>query len=119
MVSNDLNAIPLVDMSMIEPILQLAGAERVQTIIDSFWVSVEELLNQFLDAYLAQDQEAYKRAAHSIKGAAANIGANRLSEIARQLENASDDETKALFVELETCLRDTRPAIAKKMAQAA
>ena len=37
----------------------------------------------------AEHQDAVRRAAHSLKGSAANLGATRLAELARQLEHAN------------------------------
>jgi HPt (histidine-containing phosphotransfer) domain-containing protein len=49
----------------------------------------QRLLGELQAAMASADAEAVRRAAHSIKSTSANIGANRLSQLARSLEHAA------------------------------
>lgn len=49
----------------------------------------QRLLGELQAAMTSADADAVRRAAHSIKSTSANIGANRLSQLARTLEHAA------------------------------
>ena len=63
-------------------------------IIRSFEQDLARLVRQMVDAARADDVEDYRRAAHSLAGAAGSIGAKSLEAMARQAMRR-DDRTPA------------------------
>lgn len=107
----------------LEPMMLSIDWEQLHAISDDNAEFERELLQIFVDdtdarlaiAHLAlkeQDQEQLARAAHHIKGASANIGVNRMQQVALQLEqcvllnNFADVET--LLTQLEKILDEVR-----------
>jgi HPt (histidine-containing phosphotransfer) domain-containing protein len=58
----------------------------LREIIEIFFQEVERNSKDLRDAFSARDQKKFVRAAHSIKGAAANVGAMRVSALAGKIE---------------------------------
>ncbi|TPG60572.1 hypothetical protein EAH89_04225 [Roseomonas nepalensis] len=86
-------------MSAIDP--QVAGqlAEELPhdvfvRIIHTFEQDLARLVRQMVDAARAGDADGYRRAAHSLAGAAGSIGAKTLESLARQAM-CRDDRTPA------------------------
>ena len=79
--------------------------ELYEEICEIFRVDVPGIIDQLKASYAGNDIPTATRHAHSIKSAAANIGATDLSETARSTENAlrsgSFDHIPALFSELD------------------
>ncbi|WP_462322796.1 Hpt domain-containing protein [Halochromatium sp.] len=66
--------------------------EIAREVAAAFVESSQELLQQLDGAIAAGRADAVRRNAHSIKGAAANIGANALAETAAEIEDAGRDQ---------------------------
>lgn len=64
------------------------GKELVQKILHAFLESADENINQLKEAILKGDTESLQRSAHMLKSSSANIGAESLAEIFKQLEAA-------------------------------
>jgi len=86
------NALPILDR--IAAVRSMGGDESMfDTFIDLF---IEESANQTAaieDAIAKNDAERLERAAHSLKGAAATMHAERIREVANRLEMMGHDET--------------------------
>lgn len=79
------------------PIFDPATLEQLRELIDGDDTS---FLNDLFESYLSTakdsidslrgdtDQEVLRRAAHTLKGSSLNIGASRVADLCRQLENA-------------------------------
>jgi HPt (histidine-containing phosphotransfer) domain-containing protein len=79
------------------PIFDPATLEQLRELIDGDDTS---FLNDLFESYLStakdsidslrgdSDQEVLRRAAHTLKGSSLNIGASRVADLCRQLENA-------------------------------
>lgn len=95
----DLPHLPVFDE---ERALQLLDGDRelLEDVLDLFQTTSRRLLEEIEEARTAGDREALRKSAHSLKGAAANICATRVQEVARTLEEccsgASDDDLDAL-----------------------
>jgi PAS domain S-box-containing protein len=76
-----------------ETALQRLGNDRelLEEVLEAFLISVPSLLQRIKAAIHAADCQLVQREAHSLKGAAAAIGANRLRETALRLEIAARD----------------------------
>lgn len=71
---------------------RLDGDEEIaREVAEAFVESTREILELLESAVAADDVEKVTLHAHSIKGAAANIGANALAESAGTAENAGRD----------------------------
>jgi len=85
---------------------QLAGedADFEAELLSIFLQDAENSLNKIGDAIATQNTLAVEEAAHSLKGASANVGAKALANTAAQLENLARSgqltNTKALLQQL-------------------
>lgn len=75
-----------IDSAAFDSLKQMAGADFIGQLIDTFLEDAPKLIRELHTALKAKDAETFRRAAHSLKSNAASFGANRLSELARQLE---------------------------------
>lgn len=113
----------LVDFSQIDALIEVAGAEGVNEILRAFWRSTDEL-SALLKAQLGGASLAdASRTAHAVKGSAANVGANLLSNAAKDIEGcckAGDAAGAAAALRrLETAYEQTRGALTAHVAKAA
>lgn len=76
----------LVDYGQIDCLLEAAGRDGVNDILRAFWRSTDDLVRQLNLQIGAADFAEGARTSHAIKGSAANVGANRLSDAARDVE---------------------------------
>ena len=92
MSSDGRNALPILDR--IAAVRSMGGDESMfETFIDLF---IEDSANQIaiIEEAIAQDDaERLGRAAHSLRGAAATMYAERIAEVASRLEMMGHDET--------------------------
>jgi HPt (histidine-containing phosphotransfer) domain-containing protein len=58
-------------------------------VVRLYFESALELLGRLRAGMAANDQEAVPGAAHSLKSSSANLGANRLADLCKQLEFAA------------------------------
>lgn len=61
--------------------------EFIESILHDYLKGTGAQLEQLHGALLAQDADAVRRLAHSVKGASASVGATRVMEAASQLED--------------------------------
>lgn len=84
-------SIDVVDFSRLK---ELFGDDDViiQKLLDTFVTTTPSLLDQLDTALIAGDFVAAKALGHQIAGSAANLGAQRMFLLARELENAASDQ---------------------------
>jgi CheY-like chemotaxis protein len=70
---------------------KMGGATLVQKVLDIFFTNGPIQLESIKNGMLANDWETVRYATHSLKSAAANVGAIQLSDLARTLEHAARD----------------------------
>jgi HPt (histidine-containing phosphotransfer) domain-containing protein len=94
-------AIPLLDQGMLDQLHDCLDAEDLMDMFGLF-PGQAKLQADEIDAAIARaDPVAVKRAAHGMKGANANLGAQRIAAIAREIElNAADLDRVAHLVTL-------------------
>ncbi len=85
-------------------ISRLGDTELVREVVPVFLSDNKERFEKLTEAIEQGDTEAIKLYAHALRGAGANVGAKRLSEIARQLECAGTEndveKARPLFDEI-------------------
>ena len=82
---------PYVSREPLAILRNMGGEALVQKVLQLFFVNTPLQLEQIKTAILTGDTEAIRHAAHSIKSAAANVGAIQFSELARIMEHAARD----------------------------
>lgn len=105
-VKAEIAAEPLVDRAAVEALKAATGPQVLGSIVDDFWPAADGLC---ADIAAAGDAEARRRAAHTMKGAAANMGAQRAAFVAKLLEKADESELEPLTAALRAALADARP----------
>jgi CheY-like chemotaxis protein len=70
---------------------KMGGATLVQKVLDIFFTNGPIQLESIKNGMLANDWKTVRYATHSLKSAAANVGAIQLSDLARTLEHAARD----------------------------
>jgi HPt (histidine-containing phosphotransfer) domain-containing protein len=87
-----MSELPVLDPESIES-LRALGADGddsfLKEIIGIFIDDTPVRLKEMRDAFAANDQATFSRAAHSIKGSSSNLGALRLRALAEMLERSS------------------------------
>lgn len=78
-----------IDPAPLDRIRQAGGAELAQKILGLFLHHGPLRLETARDAAAKGDADALERSAHSLKSSAAQLGAERLAEICRQLEEGA------------------------------
>jgi protein-histidine pros-kinase len=78
----------VIDREQVDGLLQAAGVNGTRTILAAFWKSSEELLATLRRQIGAAEYAEAGRTAHALKGSALNVGAARLSAVARAIEDA-------------------------------
>jgi len=76
----------VIDMIAFETLKQMAGADFMGELINTFLDDAPQLIVQLYSGLAANDAESFRRAAHSLKSNAASFGANYLSGLAKELE---------------------------------
>lgn len=81
--------VELIDGEQIRVLADAAGKEAVMPILDAFWQSNDELLEQLDAAICCDDADAAAKVAHALKGSAGNLGANAVAETSKAIEYAA------------------------------
>jgi two-component system, CAI-1 autoinducer sensor kinase/phosphatase CqsS len=83
---------PLLDLSILEGLLDLGDPMLPEKFFRMFEVDARKLIDDLDGALRANDHEKARRACHTLKGAAANIGAARIRELATSLNDQLSSE---------------------------
>ena len=81
--------VPVLNPVLLDQIRSLdpsGGAELINKILHAFLNSADDQMQKLEDAFLNEDADSLGRIAHSLKSSSANIGAESLSEMFKQLE---------------------------------
>jgi HPt (histidine-containing phosphotransfer) domain-containing protein len=98
---------PVLDESVIETLRQLTppGEPDVLTeVLQMFLQEVPPRIERLRNAWTTGDIQEVHRAAHSLKGSAGNIGAQRLLAVCRQLDDRAKPAEPATTAELVAAL---------------
>lgn len=107
---------PVFDLDRIASLREAVGDDVFQAMIERIPSESASLLREIQEALAAGDLEIAQRAAHSLKGLASNLGAERLAGVARCVELEADSvEAASNEVErLESAVCETRDWIESK-----
>jgi histidine phosphotransfer protein HptB len=77
-----------IDRAIFTELQDTAGAEFVAELVGTFLEEAPQMLAELRAALSGGNADAFRRAAHSLKSNGNTFGANRLAEMARDLELA-------------------------------
>ncbi len=80
------------DMTVYEELKDATGGDFIDELVETFLDDAPRLMSELKAALQAQDAEAFRRAAHSLKSNSATFGANRLSGMAKELEMLAKEQ---------------------------
>ncbi|MFZ9887569.1 MAG: Hpt domain-containing protein [Myxococcota bacterium] len=102
----------IIDRSVFDELCATTGVDFVRELASTFIEEAPALLVELRAAHAAQDADAFRRAAHSLKSNALTFGAQRLSEVAREHEKVGlplgeyqGEEIEQAFAEASAALR--------------
>jgi HPt (histidine-containing phosphotransfer) domain-containing protein len=108
---------PLLDAAVLDNLIEHIGAEAARAVIELFLVECRELAAKI--AAPGADPDAVRRAAHSLKSSAGQLGAMPLSEAAAAVEEAAGTGSPDLPARIAT-LTDraagTQTALAERLS---
>jgi HPt (histidine-containing phosphotransfer) domain-containing protein len=84
-----------IDLATFEELKQMSGEDFIKELLDTFLDDAPKLIEQLKSAVAAKDVDSFRRAAHSLKSNAATFGAQRLSDLAKQLEMLAKENNLA------------------------
>lgn len=91
---------PIIDQDAIENLRSLGDEDGddsfLREVIEIFVTDTPVRIEELRTALVAGDQTTFIRAAHSIKGSSSNVGAQRLCELAKDLEANSRENLVGL-----------------------
>ena len=111
-----MSASPLVDAAVLDDLIEHIGAAAVQAIFDLFVAECRELIAAMRVA--AGHPDAARRAAHSLKSSAGQLGAVALAAAAERVETANAAEIQGHVATLAACAAQTEAALAARLAAA-
>lgn len=107
------------DVTQIDCLLEIAGIDGVNEIMNAFWKSTDALLATLRLALENSDGADAARIAHALKGSAANVGAMALSAAAREMEGDAKSgdfsAAKIAFHRSAAVYEETRRALAARV----
>jgi HPt (histidine-containing phosphotransfer) domain-containing protein len=77
---------PVIEPTVFNGLTQMVGADFINELVVTFLEDGPHMLEELRTSLAANDAEAFKRAAHSMKTNAATFGATELAELAKALE---------------------------------
>lgn len=100
---------PLVNEVRLQEMLDALGNEQMTTLVRMLPDAFREERERMTNAVADNDAVAFRRAAHSLKGMAANLAADRIARKARELEyfDGPLDQTLVLIEDLNGVLQQT------------
>ncbi|WP_299621653.1 Hpt domain-containing protein [uncultured Tateyamaria sp.] len=102
---------PLIDASVLDELSEAMGQDFAAELIATFLNEGPVMLAQLKEAATAEDADAYRRAAHSIKSNAQIFGATALANQARDMELGTLEDAELAVGSLETTYDQTAQAL--------
>jgi len=106
---------PLLDGAVLDDLVEHIGADAVRSVIDLFIGECRELAETIAPG----DPEAARRAAHSLKSSAGQLGAAALAAAALDVEAAAETGSPSLpllIAGLLDCAQRTESVLARRLA---
>src|SRR4051812_2190781 len=108
----------LVDGARVSSMLSL-GSSLVEKLLEVFARTTPPVLEELRAAVEAGDADARRRLANKLRGSADTVGAQRLSELARELEDGNGEGAGAAVAELRPVYRGTVEELRRLVDEAA
>ncbi|AMK78836.1 hybrid sensor histidine kinase/response regulator [Methylomonas denitrificans] len=105
------------DPSSLNTLREIGGSALVDDVLALFRTNAEQHIATLRAGLQNRNTEAVRHAAHSLKSAAANIGALKLAELARLLENAARDNTLQFDSQVAESLQTEYKEILQRLSQ--
>ena len=83
------------NMTTFEELKEATGADFIDELVDTYLEDAPRQLSALRAALQAQDADAFRRAAHTLKSTSATFGADGLSGLAKELEMLAKDNKLA------------------------
>ena len=112
-----MNASPLIDTAILDELIGHIGAEAARAVIELFISECGELAGTIGAPETGHDE--VRRAAHSLKSSAGQLGASALAEVALDVETAAEGgapELRSLIKHLQECAARTQAALSVRLA---
>ncbi len=116
----DITRLPLFDASSL--LSKLSGnAAVMKSVVKQFLLNIEEFINEIQKIEKSSNTEELKKLTHKIKGSAATVDCERLSQLALELENLCHTENKTsikpAIENLLSCLEKTKTELSLSINQ--
>lgn len=114
-----MSELPVIDPEAIKNLRELSPGDDdfLIEIIDIFLDDTPKRIAELESAHASQDIEVFGRAAHSIKGSSANLGALSLRGVAEKLEHHARSvglaDTEQMIAEIKTHFAEAKLALDK------
>ena len=113
---------PAIEADQLESLIEAAGVDGLNDILDAFWRSTDNLLEAIEKQIADGDLDEAAKTAHAIKGSAANVGASLLAAVAKRMECACRENDNSTLVQSTSNAREavhkTRDAISALVSKA-
>jgi len=77
---------PVIDKTTFDELKQMSGEDFINELIDTFLEDTPEMIAEINSAFVSNNVDSFRRAAHSLKSNAATFGASQLAALAKELE---------------------------------
>lgn len=109
-----------IDMLTLERLRKLGGDELLTSMVLLFISHADSAIRSAADGVAAGDFEALRKAAHSLKSSAGNVGARRLQGLADQMEGMAErksGEFGCLMADLEDAYKKAKDILGNKIRE--
>lgn len=107
-----------IDIRVLEQLRKLGGQGLISKMADLFMSHAEPAMREAAEAYSAGDLDSVRRAAHSLKSSAGNLGARRVQELADQIEQLAEQRSadiQALLTDLQDAYLKAKVRLAQEI----
>lgn len=108
-----------IDEEQIGSLAEVAGVDVVNSILDAFWQSTENLTADLNQAIAVRDVRRIAELGHALKGSSANIGAAQMAKRAKLIEDAARagevESVMTAMRDITTDIAATRSALTEMM----
>ena len=105
----DWHDLPLLNRNLLDELLVSLGKETLLDVLTPTLNNLQDYIARMGQLTSDGERDAMRRLAHQIKGAASQVGAQRLAGIARLIEHESRADAAELTVWMDRTLEETKP----------
>lgn len=110
--------LPVLDPKALALVASVAGADDagfLRHLVELYHTDMQKSLSALAAAILDDDEPVIRKLAHKMKSSSANLGAKRLAELARQMEQEPEMDWEDAFQSLQETYQATRKALAAEL----